>query len=125
MSLDSRSLMLVPAASGGERCSVAVRSDLVVASSSDNLGPGRLLNHGYQVAGQYVERKLNRFARVVGRGPEAAANRIETAFGADVHLRQSRLDDLYDSVNGRTCKSDSFIRQLGKDSRRLMRYARP
>jgi hypothetical protein len=44
------------------------------------IGPGRLLTEAYLAGGLVLEKRFNRMAHQLGRGPQAAAQRIESLF---------------------------------------------
>ena len=106
---------------GEASLAVALRSDLQVT-----VGPGRLLNHAFSRAGRGFEELLGRAAHHIGAGPIATLRRIEQYFGHDAPTRQSRLDNLFDSLrNGTTIQSEDFLQALKKESRKLLRFALP
>jgi hypothetical protein len=110
---------------------------MVSPASSNVLGPGRLLYHAYSYGGLHMEKTIGHVAHRFGYGPAATAERIVEAFGDQVDLKQSLLDDIYDSFDEIPFPNDKGVRELemkktekiraklAEDCVELVKYALP
>jgi hypothetical protein len=101
---------------GAER----IRQVIKPSTSGAMVGPGRILDEGFQSVGRWISRKVGHHAHKLGWGPVAVAERIKQALQNDAHTREEELCRSFE-LSSRAGTSN----KLTEDCFKLMKHALP
>ncbi|KDR66881.1 hypothetical protein GALMADRAFT_1135259 [Galerina marginata CBS 339.88] len=89
------------------------------------VGPGRILDEAFLLAGKSLGNAVNHLAHRLGSGPIATTKRIQTALGSQPNKILDALDRLNHYLNGSSGVDTQNVHILTTGFEKLMEYALP